>query len=139
MKKLALFLAIIMLFVCTATGCGTVLGVEIDYGNSQIFTEDDMKDAIPNILGEFTVMHYEGTLETLTYAGDEACQGKLLKWKNSKKKRLNKYEECMIFYADAEIDVWNIDAGDYSLQKAKYTYILGKNSDGWILENSYWK
>jgi len=149
MKKIALILAMVMLFTIIASGCGTVRGVEIDYGISEIYTEEDIKDALPGIFINFIEFHADGSkLQTLTYAGDEACEKQLDEWKNSNKKRFKKYDQCMIFKGKAIVETtWNsyTYTEDYTLEKyytleeCEFTYILGKeaNNWNWRLENTY--
>lgn len=126
-----------MIFTFVATGCGDVRGVEIDYGTSEIYTENDMKDALPCIFTHFIELNSKGSkLKTLSYVGDKACEEQLNEWKNSNKKRLTKYDQCMIFYSKAIVDIWD-EAGDYTLEEREFTYVLGKTSDDWKIVYTY--
>jgi len=134
MKKIALILAIVMLFTFTMAGCGSVRGVEIDYGTSQIYTVDNMKDAISSIFSSFSLF-YEGKLVSLTYAGDEFCKGEFAKeyfeqdhYHSHISGDVYHIKEIMVFYSDIKENKYDNNGNVYYKDK-KVTWILGRKDN----------
>ena len=73
MKKLTVLLLVVTC-LCGIIGCGenSVSEVKIDYGNSVIYSEEDMNLAINIIKDEFNT--WEGCeLHSITYSSDDNC------------------------------------------------------------------
>ena len=51
-------------------------GAEVDYGESALYTKDDLDEAIEQIMDRFALFGCE--MHSLTYAGDEAITKKTL-------------------------------------------------------------
>lgn len=67
-------MALCLVLALSLVGCGnsTISDVKIDYGNSSIYTEEDMNAAIEIIKETFST--FEGCeLHSLSYSSDEAC------------------------------------------------------------------
>ena len=91
MKK-AISFVVCLVFAVSFAGCGKsdTTKVKIDYGNSSIYTEEDMSAAIDKILNEFSKM--EGCeLHSLSYSSDDVCSdADNIAWMND----LEKSERC---------------------------------------------
>ena len=85
MKKL-LAVSLTIMILGTLGGCGKQdtqepPKVEIDYGNSELYTQEDMDAAIQVIEAEFAT--WEGCeLHSLAYGGDAACSDENIEWLN---------------------------------------------------------
>lgn len=99
--------SIMLLVVCVIAlaGCGrkTAAEVEIDYGTSYIYTEDDMNAAIDLIKKEFYT--WDGCeLHSISYAGDDECsKSDNIVWMNDLKDANDGEEtftQCIIFKSD---------------------------------------
>ena len=82
MKKagiaLVTFMCSVVLAACSA---GNTTEVEINYGSSTIYTQEDMDAAIQVIQDQFKT--WEGCeLHSLTYGSDEACNVETIAWMN---------------------------------------------------------
>ena len=67
-------------------GCGTlsvVGGPQINYGNSSVYSQSDMDEAISIIENMFTEKAWKNCeLHQITYGGDSECNYENLKWMN---------------------------------------------------------
>ena len=101
MKKV-IPLVLCLVFVLSLVGCGKTdtLKVEIDYGTSSIYTEEDMNAAIDKIMKEFNKM--EGCeLHSLSYSSDDVCNdADNIAWMNDLEKANDAKEtfsQCIMF------------------------------------------
>ena len=98
MKKL-LAVSLTIMILGTLGGCGKQdtqepPKVEIDYGNSELYTQEDMDAAIQVIEAEFAT--WEGCeLHSLAYGGDAACSDENIEWLNG----LEMKEQTGAFYS----------------------------------------
>lgn len=77
--------ALLLSMVCTFAliGCGnkTISEVDIDYGTSSIYTEEDMNAAIELIKKEFNT--WDGCeLHSIAYSSDDECNKSNIAWMN---------------------------------------------------------
>ena len=82
-KMIALLLAAVCM--CLSAGCGikTAPEVKIDYGESMIYSREDIDAAIRLIEKEFRTGVWKNCeLHSLTYGGNKECNEKNLKWMN---------------------------------------------------------
>ena len=100
MKKILLITAA-LLFVFALAACGgdeTAADVNVDYGTSELYTQQDMDAAIELIRGEFD--GWEGCeLHSLSYAGDECCSEENIAWMNQLGDDAG-FTQCIEFVSD---------------------------------------
>ena len=102
MRKVLLFL-ISILFVCQLTGCSLFINPKIDYGNSNVYSKEDMDYSIKLIKKEFNSSFRGSKLNSITYVSDSACGEDELKWLNGLAEDNGSREhftECMLFLSD---------------------------------------
>lgn len=145
-------LALVMALAMVLTGCGSGGGtdleedpgaqtepplVEIDYGVSEIYSEEDIDAAIALINEEFK--GWDGcVMRNIRYAGDEVNNAENVAWLNeiAKEKPDGDYTDCIEFFTDFHSPVDSEEAGawepdtDYN----DYQWWLGR-ADGsdWTL------
>ena len=87
MKKYSLSVICVVLFALLA-GCGSkeTSNITVDYGDSAVYTEQDMDDAIKVI--EEMIGSWEGCeLHSISYSSDDVCTDeKNLSWMNDLEK-----------------------------------------------------
>lgn len=103
--------------------------VTVDYGTSEIFTEDELKDAVIQIKCQFAFWG-DVDLKNIRYAGDEAVTEENIKWLNELAPDANytqAAEFLMDFHTPKEIGelTFNPDA-DYT----NYQWWLARTADG---------
>ncbi len=154
MKKLFMMAAIVgvaMALALAMTGCGSaedeaategtgadISSVEIDLGDSTIYSEEDRSAAAEVVKTEFS--KWDGCkLYNIRYAGDDASTDENLKWMNELAEGQDKdaaYTECIEFLSDfhspvesEEPTAWELDT-DYN----DYQWWLAREDGGeWIL------
>lgn len=138
MKKL-LAVSLTIMILGTLGGCGKQdtqepPKVEIDYGNSELYTQEDMDAAIQVIEAEFAT--WEGCeLHSLTYGGDAACSDENIEWLNGleMKEQTEPFTQCILFSSSfhspvEQRDAWNADTEYEGLQ-----WWLGRSGGAWEL------
>ena len=101
MKKYSLSVICVVLFALLA-GCGSkeTSNITVDYGDSAVYTEQDMDDAIKVI--EEMIGSWEGCeLHSLSYISDETCSDPdTLAWMNdlrTEKDEKEPFTQCIAF------------------------------------------
>ena len=101
MKKYGLF-AICMVLIILFAGCGNQAApaVTIDYGNSSVYTKEDMDAAIATIQATFDT--WEGCeLHSLSYSSDGICTSEEnIAWMNDLEKANDNeqvFTQCIMF------------------------------------------
>lgn len=125
MKKLTVLL-ITVLTVLTLCSCtNDVSKVSIDYGTSEIFTQQDREEAVEEIIAHFKNWSSGFTLYTISYAGDRLSQNEL-----EYQQQQNEWvKECAVFYTSfmtPERDTGFVPEQVHSGWK----YILGRADTG---------
>ena len=96
-KVLGILLAVV--YGVGLVGCGSVKDLRIDYGTSDIYTQEDMDAAIDVILKEFKT--WDGCeMHSISYEGDDSCNEDNIKWMNAFKKNHDEGEvftQCIGF------------------------------------------
>ena len=123
-KRLAILLGVVsLMMIAVLTGCGSSgTGAEIDYGNSELYTQEDMDQAIEMIEKEFGT--WEGCeLYNIRYASDDANSAENIKWMNElagEKDIDQEFTQCIEFLSDfhspaepGEDTAWEADT-DYT-------------------------
>ena len=117
MKKMITLLLFVICF-CTLSGCqkSTATEVKIDYGTSEIYTNEDMDAAIKLITDEFNT--WEGCeLHSITYSSDDECNSDNIAWLNELAKAndiSDTFTQCIMFKSDFHSPkdgggAWNAD------------------------------
>lgn len=136
MKKIISLLLLVMC-ICGMSGCekGSVSDVKIDYGNSSIYSEEDMSAAVETIKDEFST--WKGCeLQSISYSSDDECNPENIAWLNELAKAEHLSEEftqCIMF----ETDFHSPENGDGALNPdADY-----KDYQWWLArtDNGEWK
>lgn len=120
MKKI-MTLFVLMICICGSTGCGgtsvsDVSEVKIEYGNSSLYSEEDMNAAIKLIKDEFST--WDGCeLHSISYGSDDKCNSENIAWMNelATANDINeKFDQCIMFKSDFHSpknggEAWNAD------------------------------
>lgn len=103
--------------------------VSIDYGTSEIYTEDELKDAVIQIKCKFAFWG-DVDLKSIKYAGDEAVTDENLKWMNElapDAKYTQVVEFLMDFHTPKDVGEMTFNAdSDYT----DYQWWLARTDDG---------
>ncbi|MBR2716097.1 MAG: hypothetical protein IKB73_07840 [Ruminococcus sp.] len=131
MKRIiAVVLAIVTSVVFCA--CAKTSGYTLDYGESQIYTNEDIKAAAKKVVGEFK--SFSGcVLYSLEYAGDEICEEELSYVNSLREDGVKEFSECLVFNSEFRSP---INGGDAWEPNDIYTWSwhLGREKDGeWVL------
>lgn len=105
--------------------------VEIDYGTSKIYSQQDMDAAIKIIKDEFYT--WDGCkLYSISYTDDSLCQREL-EYCNTLAKEGVTYTECIVFRTYFRSPIFGGDGWNEN-HKYNYSWYLGRIKDGeWVL------
>ena len=117
MKK-AIAILLLITVLCGSAGCAEnpKAEVRIDYGNSTLYSKDDMDAAIAMIQKEFDT--WDGCeLHSISYVSDNACSAENVKWMNELEAANDAQEtftQCILFKSDFHSPkkgggAWNAD------------------------------
>lgn len=135
MKKIfAFFMAAVMIFGLTA--CSGK--VDIDYGESDIYSKVDMDAAIELIKEEFS--SWEGCeLHSIRYSSDDYNNSETVGWMNDLGDEKDGFTQCIMFVSDfhspkAGGGAWNADS-----EYTHWQWWLARSGDGaWkLMTNGY--
>lgn len=90
--------------ICALVGCSAkyVSEVKIDYGESKIYSKEDMDLAIRLIVKEFNT--WEGCeLHSITYCSDDECNSENIAWMNALQEDNDaneQFTQCIMFKSD---------------------------------------
>ena len=102
--------------------------VNIDYGSSEIFTEDEIKEAVIRIKCDFA--SWDGCeLHSLKYAGDESNSAENIEWLNSLNEDSH-YKQVAEFLGDLHSPVTDAGAWEPDTEYTDYQWWLGRTEDG---------
>ena len=102
MKKI--FALLVALLLCASSGCsnlpeGDVTNVQIDYGESALYSKEDMDDAIRVIEKKFRT--WKGfKLHSISYVSDDKCGESSVRWLNELEEANDSKEhftQCIVF------------------------------------------
>lgn len=101
----------------------SALGISVDYGESSLFTREDMDAALDAIMKRFAAFGDGFVMERIAYASDDVCNAETVEWMNQHQQvpGAGSFTECICFYSDyhtppmdeMEQMAWNPDA-EYS-------------------------
>lgn len=95
------FALLLMVYAFAFTGCGnkTTSKINIDYGTSSIYTDEDMNAAIELIQREFNT--WDGCeLHSIAYSSDDECSKSNIAWMNELEEANDAKEifsQCIMF------------------------------------------
>lgn len=131
--------------VCMMAGCGkgNVSDVQIDYGDSAIYSKEDMDEAIAVIKDEFNTSQWSGfDLNHISYSSDDKCDPDDLGWLRDLAEAEHKSEDfsqCIMFESDFHTPedaygTWNADSDYYDYQ----WWLVRTDDSGWeVLATGY--
>ena len=97
-KNIAFFATMIMILGLVACGENAVK-INIDYGNSDIYSKADMDAAIELIENEFAT--WDGCeLHSIRYASDECNREENIEWMNDLGDETTEFTQCIEFVSD---------------------------------------
>ena len=105
--------------------------MKIDYGNSELYTQEDMDAAIQVIEAEFAT--WEGCeLHSLAYGGDAACSDENIEWLNGleMKEQTEPFTQCILFSSSFHSPVEQRDAWDADTEYEGWQWWLGRSDGG---------
>lgn len=102
--------------------------VDVDYGESKLFTEKSMDRAIDMILEEFNT--WQGCeMHSIRFAGDECNSEENLKWLNSLDSE-HEFTECIEFISEFHSPLEQIGAWEPDTEYTGWQWWLGAEADG---------
>ena len=109
-------------------GLGTTAGPRIEYGESALFSEEDMDEAIALIREEFD--DWEGCeLHSIRYAGDDCCSEENLEWLNCLRDG-DELTECIEFLSNFRSPVEGGGAWEPDTEYTGWQWWLGREDGG---------
>lgn len=122
--------AMILLLAACSNMNGKTAEVKIDYGNSLLYTHEEMDSAITEIKEQFS--EFEGCeLHSLTFAGDEKCASELSYCRSLRE--TEEITDCIVFHSSFRSP--KNGGGSWESNKV-YTwswYLARTESGQWIL------
>ncbi|MCR5775167.1 MAG: hypothetical protein K6G42_08810 [Lachnospiraceae bacterium] len=123
------------------TGCGgkTASDVDIDYGESSLYSEEDMNAAIDVIKTEFGT--WDGCeLHSISYAGDDKCNEENIAWMNELEAANDAQEtftQCIMFVSNFHSPKEGGGAWEADQEYTDYEWWLARQDNGdWKLMTS---
>ncbi len=131
-KTKQILLPALLLFSFVLPACmqntGNSKDVQIDYGNSEIYTREDMDAAIAKIRSEFD--GWEGCkLHSLRYGSDESSSPETLDWMNELGDG-PEYTECIRFISDFHSPKQSGGPLNPDQEYTDYSWYLARTDDG---------
>ncbi len=104
------------------------VAIDVEYGESKLFTEKSMDRAIDMILEEFNT--WEGCkMHSIRFAGDECNSEENLEWLNSLDSG-HQFTECIEFVSEFHSPLEQIDAWEPDTEYTGWQWWLGAEADG---------
>ena len=102
--------------------------VLIDYGSSELYTREDMDEAIDLIRETFS--GWEGCeLHAVRYAGDDCCDQETISWMNSLKPGCG-YTQCIEFVSDFHSPMEDAGAWEPDMEYTDWQWWLARTDGG---------
>ena len=100
----------------------------LDYGSSELYTREDMDEAISLIRETFS--GWEGCeLHTVRYAGDDCCSRETISWMNSLKPGSG-YTQCIEFVSDFHSPLEDVGAWEPDMEYTGWQWWLARTDEG---------
>ncbi len=129
-KKLLIGAALILVLVFALSACGGGTEVDIDYGSSDIYSQEDMDEAIAAIEKEFST--WSGCeLHSIRYAGDDCSSEENIEWMNELGDNAG-YTQCIGFVSDFHSPVKDNgqDAWQHDTEYTDWQWWLARTDGG---------
>ena len=115
--------------------------IEIDYGESYIYSRQDMDEAIEVIIGEFST--WEGCeLHSIAYSSDEFCNDSNIAWMNELEEaddagKREDFTQCIMFTGSFHTPKYNAGAWNPDEEYTDWQWWLARSESGqWKLMTS---
>ena len=116
--------------MCFALSACKSSNVEIDYGNSKIYSQEDIDEAIELIKTEFSTGGWKKCkLHNIRYAGDECCSEENIKYVNELKPDKN-YTQCIQFYTDFRSPLFDSEALNTNEEYTDWSWTFARTENG---------
>lgn len=125
-KQMVLFIICLSILVSCK---GIVANLQIDYGHSNIFSKEDMDEAIMIIKEEFKT--WKGCeLHSIAYSSDDECNANNIAWMNDLGNTNNQFDQCIMFKSSFHSPkngggAWNADE-----EYEDWQWWLARNENG---------
>ncbi len=135
MKRIAAVLLALLCVYCL-TGCGNkaVPEVKIDYGQSDLYTKEEMDEAIGVIRQRFTEEQWKDCeLHSITYGTDAQCSAENLAWMNELEAANDAREQftrCIMFMSSFHSPKHNSGAFNADEEYTGWQWWLARADEG---------
>ena len=129
MKKLAIlvFIPIIFLTSCHLNKKPVDMSqCVIDYGNSKIYSQEELNEGINVIKNEFSQL-YDHTVYSIKYTTDEESLSELNYYNPSFE---NRFTECMVFSSDFKCPPYDTEVRSKNEEIYDWKWVLAREKDG---------
>ena len=141
MKKVLLFLIPILL-TCQLTGCSLLINPKIDYGNSNVYSKEEMDYSIKLIKKEFFNSFMGSELKNIRYVSDDKCGVDELEWLNvlaEDNGSSEHFTECMLFLSDFQTTKNGRGDLEADYEYTDWQWWLARSENGkWKLVTNGW-
>ena len=130
MKRITVCICIVLTMAFLLTACGQKNNddVVIDYGSSEIYTKEDMDEAIELIREQFK--SFEGCeLHSIRYGSDDCNSEENIKWMNEHEEGQN-FTQCIMFYSDFHSPVEGGDGWEPDYEYKDWNWYLARTDGG---------
>lgn len=129
MKKLLIFLTLIIVIVGSIVYFSSDNKVTIDYRKSDIYTQDDMDNAIAVIRKEFD--SWKGCkLYRISYTSDKNNNQENVAWMNELANGKANYTQCIQFISDFRSPLFGGDGWDANAKYTNWQWWLARKDNG---------
>ena len=130
--KRTIALILVAVFLVVLTACAKTSDYTLEYGESDMYTKQDIESAAKAVLDEFNT--FDGcVLYSLTYAGDEKCMDELSYVNSLKDDEGEEFVDCLVF--DSEFRSPIRGGGAWTANSIyTWSWYLGREKDSeWVL------
>lgn len=126
MKKLFTIISLILVMILL-TACNDYT---VDFGESEIYTHEDMNSAVNVIKRDFFSIFSKQKLISLTYMGDEFCSEELSYCNELKDNKDTEYTQCIVFESSWINTARNSPVFEHNEIVTSYQFYLARLDDG---------
>ncbi len=131
MKRVSVVVLAVVIFAMF-TACAKTSEYTLEYGESQMYSNEDIESAAKTVVNEFNSFH-GCVLYSLEYAGDEKCNDELSYVNSLREDGEEEFSDCLVFYSEFRSPK---KGGGAWTPNDIYTWswYLGRETDGeWVL------
>lgn len=130
-RVVAAILSICFVAFCGYSTLGKINNVSVDYGKSEVYSQQDMDSAIEVIEKEFS--SWKGCeLHSITYMGDEICRSNI-DYCNQLQKGAG-FDECIVFESSFHSPINGGDGWEADEEYTGWSWFLARKDNGaWTL------